>query len=435
MPEIENKINEVDEQSEFIKEAMTQPPQWIFKYGISLFFVLICVLLFLSNFIKYPDILTADITLTTLNPPVTLVAKNNGKLVHLLIKNNDVIETNQTIAVIENTANYKDVLYLFEVGNSLINQLKLRDTISQVTIKDSLKVGELTPNYLLVLKSIKDLNLYRVINSFNKQITLLKKDLISYSDLLIKYKQQESINKQQLILSEADYSRDKMLFDSKAISAREFDNKKKEYLSALSSNEQIKITISNAYIQINSIEKSILQLQIQDYQEQEKLKNEFLQNLKALVSEINKWKQLYLIESPINGKISFFNVWTKNQNIKIGDELFSVVPTQKQQFIGKCILPILNTGKLSIGQNVNIKLDNYPYNENGLLQGTVTSISEVPNKDTYAIDVDLKNGLITSYNITLSYKEQMKGKADIITENISVLDRIFFNFKQLSDRK
>ena len=92
------------------------------------------------------------------------------------------------------------------------------------------------------------------------------------------------------------------------------------------------------------------------------------------------------------------------------------------------------TGKLSIGQHVNIKLDNYPYNENGMLQGTVTNISEVPNKDTYAIDVELINGLTTSYHKTLSYKEQMKGKADIITKNVSVMDRIFFNFKKLVDR-
>ncbi len=421
--------------SEEVNEILTSTPKWIFRWGISVIFILIIIGTTLSYFIRYPDILRADITLTTLNPPVTLISKNNGKLTYLLIKNNDVVKENQTIAVIENIANYKDVLYLFNIGSDIINQLKLSDTIPQVTIKDSLKVGELTPNYLLVLKSIKDLNMYKAINPFNRQITLLKKDLISYNGLLAKYKQQEFFNNQQLALSETDYNRDKTLFENKVISAREFDTKKKEYLTALNSNEQIKITVSNAYIQINSIEKNILQLQIQDYQEQAKIKNEFFQNLKSLVSEITKWKQLYLIESPIKGKISFFNVWTVNQNIKAGDELFSVIPTQKQQFIGKCILPILNTGKLSIGQNVNIKLDNYPYNENGMLQGIITNISEVPNKDTYAIDVDLKNGLITSYNKTLTYKEQMKGKADIITKNVSVMDRIFFNFKKLVDRK
>ena len=421
--------------TEEVNEILTSTPKWIFRWGISVIFILIITAITLSYFIRYPDVLTAEITLTTLNPPVTLVSKNNGKLTYLLVKNNELVKENQTIAVIENTANYKDILYLFDNGNTLINQLKLNDTIPQITIKDSLKVGELTPNYLMVLKSIKDLNLYKAVNPYNRQITLLKKDLISYSDLLAKYKQQESINKQQLTLVETDYNRDKNLFESKVISAREFDAKKREYLSALSSYEQIKITVSNAYIQINSIEKNILQLKIQDYQEQSKLKNEFLQNLKSLMAEVTKWKQLYLIESPINGKISFFNIWAVNQNIKSGDELFSVIPTQKQEFVGKCILPILNTGKLSIGQNVNIKLDNYPYNENGMLQGTVTNISEVPNKDTYAIDVDLKNGLITSYNKKLSYKEQMKGKADIITKNISVMDRIFFNFKKLIDRK
>ena len=425
--------------TEEVNEILTSTPKWILSWGISVVFILIITGVTLSYFIRYPDILTADITLTTLNPPVTLVSKNNGKLTYLLVKNNAVVKANQTIAVIENTANYKDVLEINRMADSIINYLKISDTLNLASPNPlerfGLRLGELTPNYLLVLKSIKDLNIYNIVNPYNRQITLLKKDLTSYNDLLAKYKQQELINKQQLSLSETDYNRDKILFETKAISAREFENKKKDYLSALNSNEQIKITISNAYIQINSIEKNILQLQIQDYQEQSKLKNEFQQNLKSLVSEITKWKQLYLIESPIDGKISFFSVWTTNQNIKLGDELFSVVPSQKQQFIGKCILPILNTGKLSIGQHVNIKLDNYPYNENGMLQGKVSTISEVPNKDTYAIDVELQNGLITSYNKTLAYKQQMKGKADIITKHISVMDRIFFNFKKLVDKK
>ncbi len=421
--------------TEEVNEILTSTPKWILRWGISVIFILIITAVTSSYFISYPDILIADITLTTLNPPVTLVSKNNGKLTHLLVKNNEVVKINQTIAVIENSANYKDVLYLFENSINCSGQLKLSDTIPLVTIKDSLKVGELTPNYLLVLKSIKDVNLYKEINPFNKQIKLLQKDLVSYTGLLQKYKKQEEINNEQLKLAETDYNRDKSLVENKVISLREFDNKKKDYLSALSSNESVKITISNTLIQVNSIEKNILQLQIQDYEEQAKLKNEFQQNLKSLISEITKWKQLYLIETPINGKISFFNVWSANQNVKIGDELFSIVPIEKQQFVGKCVLPILNTGKLSIGQNVNIKLDNYPYIENGILQGIITNISEVPNKDTYAIDVDLKNGLTTSYNKTLNYKEEMKGKADIITTNLSVMDRIFFNFKKLVDRK
>ena len=146
--------NEIILRTEEVNEILTSTPKWILRWGISVVFILIIIGVTLSYFIRYPDILTADITLTTLNPPVTLVSKNNGKLIHLLVNNNEIVKVNQTIAVIENTSNYTDVLYLFDVGNSLITQLKLTDTITQVIIKDSLMVGELTPYYLLVLKSI-----------------------------------------------------------------------------------------------------------------------------------------------------------------------------------------------------------------------------------------------------------------------------------------
>lgn len=419
--------------TEEIDEILNSTPRWILRWGLSVIFILIATAVILSYFIRYPDILTADVTLTTLNPPVNLVARTNGKMTHLLAANHRTVKAGQIVAVIENTADYRDVLYLAEKGNAVLEQTRVSDSIPRVVIRDSLRTGELTPFYLMLLKSIKDLNLYRDLTPYAKQISLLQKDLVSYRDLLEKYRKQSSINTEQLKLAEADYNRDKALYEGKAISAREFDNKKRDYLSALNSNESTKITLSNTLIQINAIEKNILQLQLQDYQEQTKLKNEFLQNLKTLLAEINKWKQLYLVESPTEGRISFFNIWTVNQDIHTGDELFSVIPSRKQEFVGKCILPVANTGKLEVGQQVNIKLDNYPYNENGMLTGTLINISEVPNKDTYAIDVKLNNGLTTSYHKTLQYKEQMKGKADIITKNVSVMDRIFFNLKKLMD--
>lgn len=417
-----------------INEILTDTPKWIFRWGMSVVFILISVFIALSYFIKYPDVLIADIELTTLNPPVTILAKNNGKLTHLLVKDKQFVNDEQLIAVIENTADYKDVLFLLQFSDSLNKLLKLNDSLGYIHIKDSLKTGEITPYYLQLLKSIKDINLYININAYNKQIELLRKDLLNHTSLLQKYQNQHKINDEQLKLAEIDYLRDKKLFEEKAITAREFENQKKNYLTAQNSNEQSKITISNALIQINSIEKNILQLQIQDYQEKSKLKNELLQQIKTLSSEINKWKQLYIIESLTKGKISFLNLWTINQNIKQEDELFAVVPEEKQKYIGKCLLSTVNSGKLKKGQSVNIKLDNYPYNENGILNGIVYDVSEVPTKDNYIVIVELPYGLTTSYKKKLTYKEQMKGKADIITDNISVMDRIFFNFKKLAER-
>ncbi len=39
------------------------------------------------------------------------------------------------------------------------------------------------------------------------------------------------------------------------------------------------------------------------------------------------------------------------------------------------MLPTSNSGKAKIGQQVNIKLADYPFSEYGMLNGTVTNIS------------------------------------------------------------
>jgi hypothetical protein len=136
-----------------------------------------------------------------------------------------------------------------------------------------------------------------------------------------------------------------------------------------------------------------------------------------------------------NKTTCFFNYWTTNQNIKASEDIFSIIPIEKQLLIAKLILPAQNSGKVKAGQMVNIKLDNYPYTEYGIISGRVKDISLVPNKNTYAIDVELPGGLITSYNKTLSYKDEMTGTGEIITENRSLLDRLFNKFKTVIDKK
>lgn len=426
-----NQDDEIIIRNDEVDEILSTPPKWILRWGITVIFILIAVGIALSYFIRYPDILTAKITLTTLNPPITLIAKNSGKLTHLFVDDKQQVAKGQTIGIIENTANYEDVFYLLKSVEEFNMKLKITDTLVYLQTKDSLRTGEITPYYLQFLKSVKDINLYKKLNQFTQQIELLRRDLQNYKSLLSKLEKQKNISDEQLKLYVSDYERDKQLVEQKIISNREFEAQKRNYLTSLSNNQQSKIMLDNANIQINSIEKNILQFQIQDYQEQARLKAELMQNVKILINEIKKWKLLYVIESPVKGKISYFNIWTTNQNINQGDELFAIIPEQKQTFIGKCTLPIQNSGKLELGQNVNVKLNNYPHSEYGILIGNVTSISQIPLKDFYVVDVKLKDGLLSTYNKKLEYKEQMTGTAEIITKKLSVMERLFFNFKIL----
>jgi len=84
-----------------------------------------------------------------------------------------------------------------------------------------------------------------------------------------------------------------------------------------------------------------------------------------------------------------------------------------------------------LGQRVNIKLNNYPFTEYGMLQGVIRSISEVPDGDNYSLDVELSNGLVTNYGIELKFAQQIEGVAEIITEDQRLFQRVFNPLKAL----
>ena len=143
----------------------------------------------------------------------------------------------------------------------------------------------------------------------------------------------------------------------------------------------------------------------------------------------------YTLQSAIEGKVSFTQVWVENQTITSGDNVFSIVPMAGKGFIGKVKAPSLNSGKIQVLQDVNIRLANFPDREFGILKGKVSNISLVPDKDgNVMIDVVLPEGMETSYKKQIPFQQEMRGAAEIITEDLSLLERILYQFKDLLKR-
>ena len=143
----------------------------------------------------------------------------------------------------------------------------------------------------------------------------------------------------------------------------------------------------------------------------------------------------YVLTSPIDGKITFTRYWVSNQNVQAGEEVFTVIPVMESRLIGKAKLPVARSGKVETGQKVNIRLVNFPDNEFGMLKGVVQNISLVPavsgGMTYYVVEIALPEGLHTSYKKELPYLPNMQGAADIITENMSLLERFVMPVKQV----
>ena len=89
-------------------------------------------------------------------------------------------------------------------------------------------------------------------------------------------------------------------------------------------------------------------------------------------------------------------------------------------------MPIINSGKVKLGQTVNIKLLGFPENEYGVLLGIVTNISDVPNEDFYLVKVNLKEGLKTTFNKEITFNQNIEGNAGIITEDLRLIERFVY---------
>lgn len=428
------KKKDVEIKTEEVNELLSAVPGSIVSWGITVIFFTILSLLSLTFFIRYPDKLVAKTTITTLDPPVTLLAKTSGKITALNTENNQLVKKGAVLMVIENTTDYRAALKVKKNVRRIAKGSFKNTTLNFSSMKEYGELGELTPAFLQFVKSYAEYKLFTELTPEIQEIKTIEIELFAYRTLQKKYRNQERIYNEEFKLVRKDFKRYKILFKNKTISAKEFEDKKREYLSSKRDFESMKIAKVNNNIIVNNLIKNKQRLQIQAHQKQEKYFRELNQSSRALLSQIEAWEQKYLIKSPVDGKVSLFSFWAVNQNIQQGDAVLSVIQYGKQNVIAKLIVPVANSGKLRIGQAVNIKLNNYHFQEYGMLKGVVKSVSLMPQNENYAIEVELPKRLKTSYNKQLEYREEMHGTADIITEDLSIFTRIFFQFRKLMNK-
>jgi hypothetical protein len=187
---------EIEIKTEEVNELLTAVPKWIVRWGVSIIFLMMLIGLCLSFVIKYPDTLTAKTTITTVNPPVTLIAKTSGKIVELKIKNNQTVKKGDILLVIESNSNYKSILTIDSILKNFNKKNILNfNTLSTLspTDKDGDGLGDLTPAFISFLKTYNDYKLQLEVNPQEKEIEIINKELTEYQVLQGKYQNQENM--------------------------------------------------------------------------------------------------------------------------------------------------------------------------------------------------------------------------------------------------
>ncbi len=417
-----------------VQEILGQVPSWIVRWGIGLIFLVITAFIVGSFFFRYPEVINAPIVITTENPPSYALAKSNGRITELYVKDKQFVNPGQKLLMIENPANSNDVFEMKSKLSDFQDFLQNFDTIHYTWPDKNYLLGEVQPFFSGFLRKYKAYISFLRIDYYNRKIKLAKEELQKYRIYYNRLYIQRNLLEEELNIIVEQTGRDEKLFKENVLPPYEFEKSKSALLQKRREFEQARINLSSLDIDISNLEQEILEYELSYQENKRNLEFQLTESFHNLNSQIALWEQSYLLKSSGYGQVSFNKYWAIDQNVSIGDKVVSIIPDNPGEIIGMINLSLKRSGKVETGQKVNIKLDNFPYMEYGMLKGKVRSISLVPSDNYYVVEVNLPDSLITYHNIQLDFGQEMQGLAEIITNERSLFSRIMEPFRYIIDR-
>lgn len=331
--------------------------------------------------------------------------------------------------VLQSSANYNDVIQLKSIVDSLSQKQIFSFPIGRVA---NYKLGELQSDYNLFAKALQDEKLFSKLQPYAPENLAASQSLAENRSRISILQEQRILEFSKYDLSKKNYDRSQTLFEQGVISKMELENEKIKFLQAEQNLKNINISLSQSEEGINNLNKTKSGAAISTEKDKINYSSAAVQSYEQLRKSLKQWELNYLIVSSTNGQVSFQQFWGENQFLKSGDVILSILPTEKTAIVGRMFVPTANSGKIMAGQKVLVKLDNYRFQEFGIVEGKVENISLTPDTDgNYYVEIVLPNGLKTSYNKTLPFDKELKGNAEIVTQDLRLIERFFYQIRKL----
>ncbi len=419
-----------------IEEIIGNPPGWLLHSGITILCLLFALILLLAAWIEYPDKIVAHGHLTSDNPPIEHVNKVEGILENFNLKDGEQVTKGETIATIRTTL---DKRHLAKLERFIRRYEKITDlsVYASLYFPKDLKLGNLSADYAQLQLLYSELQLTLNNKTVGKQILALNSQIDKTKEMEAVYQDEKGITEKEVLLVQKNYDRQLKLNSNKLIS--DIDLERTE-ATLLQSQKQL----SN--LNKNSIEnrdrKEGLQLEIEKLNlERENSINQKRFDILAIINKIKQqriqFSEDYEIKALINGTVHLNSEIKNEMYLQSNTWLISVIPNQfENRKYAKVVVSAPNFSKIEVGQKAILKLNNYPYKENGVIYGQLSSISLLPSKteggqQTYALHIPTSDTLLTSFGKPISFKLNSGLQAEVITENRSILSRIFKQFSSL----
>ena len=421
-------VNNIEVLNEEIQEILGTPPGWILRFGTLIFLIVIVILIWLSYWIQYPDVVVSEIIVSFNDPPSKLISTKSGYLNKLHVVHNQKVKKGQLLISYNSEANYQDVLSLYEK----LLQVKQtnQSSILSLSFSENYSIGELQKYLFQFLDkqnqySLRVKGISEVTNKSDKQkqISSLENGIEYSTNLRDNLAVQIENTQIQLKNEEAMVKMDKL-------SQSEL-NKTRDKLTVLSSNlNATEAEIKDKQFKISNLRSDLVNLSVSSEKGREVALSEMNAAFVQFKSNVSQWISSHLIISPTDGTVQVTNKFLKSgQYVNKDEPLLIIIPPQSNKMKGIMNVPFNESGNIKRNQLVLVRLNSYPSSKFGIIQGKVASSSSIAleedGKLVSPVTVYFENGLVTTTGYRVSTKKELSGMARIITQNKRFIQRLF----------
>jgi multidrug resistance efflux pump len=434
----------INRRSEEIDEILAHIPSWIIRWGNLALLLSLLVLLGLTWFIRYPDIIAGRVSLTSAAAPAMLVARSSGNIL-LFRKDKDTVLIGDAIAAIQSTANIEDVAVLKKQLKKIENQPITNQNFD--ILDENLQLGELQVAYntfLVKIKQHKTISRLKENNSTRKDY--VNQQLSSNQEKTSKLRNQISILEQEIANAQRVLTtRYQPLYKAGSISAEQLEERANDVLQKRKAWENAKSGLDDIQERSISLQNQKSEVDFQQLDKQTDVQIALTQALGDLSSAVTEWEQRYILKSNIDGRINYIQFVKPNAYISAQQPIAQIIPNGtdltsrskgESPVTAELLIATMGAGKVEAGQRVNIILDDYPKKEWGMLRGKVVSIDDISvpleakttaaaPQAAYKVYVALDEGLMTTHKKIVKFKYGMQGNAEVVTKDYTLLQRIF----------
>jgi HlyD family secretion protein len=421
-----------------ISDIISKQPPFIVRWGITIFFFILLSMVGACWFVSYPDLVMANARLTGLNTPRPVVSRTDGRLLSLLAQESEWVQKDQVLGFMESVAHANDVLQLEHWLDTLQQSIyqnnnkavaSIFNYLSQMQQGPAWQLGELHSNWQQFMQVYLQYINYINTGFFVRKKQMLAMDVAQLNQMKGILQYQQKLQEQDLALSQQTFNAQKALAAEKVISPFEYRQEQSKLIGKELSLPQLEAgAVSNQMQQLEK-QKELANLDNDIFNQHQV----FRQALYAMQAQVQLWKQQYVLTAPDSGKVLFAAFYQPGQLIRSGQVLLYVSPPQTQYF-AELLVPQYNFGRVSTGQQVRLKLQAYPFEQFGALEGHIEAIQQASTDSGFLARVKLPDSLITQNDQPIFFREGLTAQAEIITDNLNLLQRLYYNAVRVVQR-